>query len=77
MSSTRAIEEAIEDYALRHPEAADGVDGIRQWWLSDHAPRASRQQVDAALEHLVSTGRMEKLVLADGRVIYRRAPGAR
>lgn len=73
MATVHAIAQAIEEYAARHPEAADGTDGIRQWWLGERWRHEPLQRLDAALEHLVAAGRMEKLVLADGRVIYRTA----
>ena len=54
-------------------QAADGAEGIRQWWLAD-AP-VSRHALDMALQALVDDGRVIAVTAADGRVRYRWTAG--
>jgi len=44
--------EQILHYLVDHPDAADTVDGIRQWWLLEGEERSSAE-VRAVLERLV------------------------
>ena len=61
---------AISRYLTEHPQAADTVEGVHQWWLSEYDIRASRDKVLLALEDLVREGIIEKSGLHDGTVIY-------
>lgn len=62
------LEEALERYGTAHPDAADTVDGVRHWWLGD--PALSRDDVEAALEALVTRGLLDARRLPGGIVIY-------
>jgi hypothetical protein len=63
--------EAIEDYVLQHPDAADSEQGIAKWWLPAMGLQASAQEVADALESLQELGVIERKHLAGGRVVYR------
>ena len=63
--------EAIEDYLLQHPDAADSEQGIAKWWVPAMGVEASAQEVAVALETLRTLERIERKCLPGGRVIYR------
>ena len=67
--------EAIEDYLLQHPNAADSEQGIAKWWVPAMGLEASAQEVADALESLRGLGVLERKRLPGGRVVYR-ASGA-
>ena len=67
--------EAIEDYLLQHPDAADSEQGIAKWWVPAMGLDASEQEVADALESLRDLGLIERKHLPGGHVIYR-ASGA-
>jgi Fe2+ or Zn2+ uptake regulation protein len=68
------LENAINEYLLQHPQAADTVEGVFQWWLTEFAISASREKISQALENLVQRGVVEKSELHDGSAIYALAP---
>ena len=68
------LESAISEYLLRHPQAADTLEGVFQWWLGEYAISASREKISQALENLVQRGVVEKSELHDGSAIYALAP---
>lgn len=69
---TIAIAEIIDRYVSRHPNAADTLEGVRSWWIAHHQPRASLEDVQRALDHLVARGRLARVTLADGTTVYTR-----
>lgn len=62
----------IDRYLEAHPQAADSVEGIRQWWLTALGPQRSAL-VEAALGHLLVRGIVVREVMPDGTVLYGRA----
>ena len=68
------IARAIERYLAKHPNAADSLEGIRQWWLMRQRYEESAQQVQQALDQLLRAGAINKRVLSDGRVLYTGTP---
>ena len=68
--------ETILAYLDVHPDAADTVDGIRQWWLVAGAER-STADVQAALDLLVERGLVARVEQPGVAPVYRRAPGSR
>lgn len=69
--SNRELEQLLERYLAAHPNAADTVDGVRRWWLGD--PAIAPDDVEAALEALVTRGLLDKRRLPDGAAIYARS----
>lgn len=62
----------ITDYLEVHPDAADTIEGVIQWWLPPLAAGVSVATVQRALDELVSRGRIVRRVLVDGAVIFAR-----
>jgi hypothetical protein len=69
-----AVADIIERYVKEHPRAADTPAGIRTWWIERRGRPVSSAVVQQALDLLVAQGRLARTVLADGTVIYGRAP---
>lgn len=70
------ISEAIMDYFDSHPNAADSVTGIMQWWLPRSLSAPDAVEVEAALDRLVVAGRVRRSRLPDGTELYGRCPAA-
>lgn len=69
----RAAIDAIAAYLERWPHAADGEQGIAEWWLPSMGVRASQAEVHQALARLLDMKVVECATLPDGSVIYRAA----
>ena len=67
-----AVAGEIRRYLDAHPDAADTVDGVLQWWLPAASASVSRETVEHALDVLVGTGEIVRRIHADGTVIYGR-----
>lgn len=67
------IAEEIARYLSEHPDAADSLDGIRQWWLPRLRLQEAIAQIEEALEELVERGVVVRQDMPDGTVVYRRA----
>lgn len=63
----------IEAYLANNPNAADTIDGVARWWLAQQRYQQAHEDVQRALEYLVSEGIVTKTKIADGRVLYARA----
>lgn len=63
------IREAIRGYCAAHRHAADTVDGITRWWLTQLGPCAIAD-VQSALEELVEASLIARRTLPDGTVLY-------
>jgi hypothetical protein len=61
--------EAIANRFRENPHSSDSAEGIARWWL--RVPVSEWPRVRRALEILVSEGRLERIVAADGRERYR------
>lgn len=68
------IADVIERYITEHPRAADTPDGIRRWWVAPQRYGESLADVQSALGYLVERGRLARITVADGTVIYAGAP---
>ena len=60
----------IERYLAAHPLAADTVDGVRRWWLSEAVRDASVAEVEQALEVLEQRGVVIRRVVFGGSVMF-------
>jgi hypothetical protein len=63
----------IQRYLATHPDAADSVDGIRQWWLARMRLEETAMQVQQALDLLVVQGAVVERRMPDGSVLYESA----
>lgn len=62
----------IRRYLEEHPNAADTVQGIAQWWLDGGSNAAWLDTVARAVERLSAAGVTTRRMLRDGTVIYER-----
>lgn len=65
-----SIAAGIMDHLRKHPRAGDSVEGVARWWLKPPHDTVSVEQVEEALERLVTRGVLRRLVLANGAVLY-------
>lgn len=73
--SVGELRDALRGYIARHPNAADGLDGIRWWWLPPHLQGVTRERLHEALMDLVERNEMLCTALPDGTELYARAIG--
>lgn len=62
--------QAITDYFAKYPDAADSIDGIRQWWLGQLGLVRSTQQVREALDALCERQSVARTINQSGGIIY-------
>ncbi len=60
----------ILQYLQAHPDAGDTVEGIAEWWLTQHDANESEVLVEQALNHLVKQGLVKRHVLVEGTILY-------
>ncbi|WP_300450185.1 helix-turn-helix domain-containing protein [Accumulibacter sp.] len=72
--SLSQVVDAILRYLHRHPEAADTVDGVCEWWLPSHWS-VDGHLVEAALARLQAQGLVRRRENADRHVVYSRGGG--
>lgn len=66
------VAQEIRRYLDAHPDAADTLDGVVQWWLSPATATAGPETVRRALEKLAAAALIGTRVLVDGAVVYGR-----
>lgn len=71
------IEELLRRYLQAHPQANDSERGIREWWLRNTPRSYSAADVHEAIQRLVASGELAKLVLPDGQCTYASSGGSR
>ncbi len=64
------IQSEVLGYLDEQPNAADSIEGIRQWWLLQRMAKYSLGRVQQAVEELETAQLIERHTLADGRVVY-------
>lgn len=62
---------AIKRYLQDHPDSADTVDGVAEFWLTRQRVRETRVVVSEALKRLTASGAVHEVRNVDGRVIYK------
>jgi Fe2+ or Zn2+ uptake regulation protein len=65
------LKDEILKYLGAHPQAADTVEGIANWWLPRQRYEEEIQKVQQALDDLVERGLVTKTTLADGTTLYK------
>ena len=63
--------EAVQSYLSKRPNAKDTLKGIHGWWLPKEL-NCTQEELQAVLDHMVSTGTLERIVNTSGGAIYRR-----
>lgn len=64
------IERSLLIYLRGHPQAADTLDGIVEWWLPLQRYETARLHIERTLEKLVIDGTLRRDLLRDGAVLY-------
>ncbi|MEO5829108.1 MAG: hypothetical protein ABIQ36_00910 [Rhodanobacter sp.] len=57
-------------YLRSHPQAADTLHGIVNWWLPRQRLETGRQRIEHVLGELVNAGLLRRDQLPDGEVLY-------
>lgn len=63
--------DAIKRYLKKHPQAADTLEGIVNWWLLRQRYEIAEEVVNKALEVLVEQGTVAKMNPKGSKPIYR------
>ena len=66
------IKTEVLGYLEEHPDAADSVEAIQQWWLLQRVSRFSRERIQKALDQLVEAHLVDRRRLSDGHEVYKR-----
>lgn len=66
----KVIAEQILKYLEDHPNAADSVKGISDWWLHKQWRMDKSEKIEKALDYLTVQGNIYKTVIPNGDVIY-------
>lgn len=64
------IEEAVLSYLGRHPQAADTLEGIANWWLPRQRYVTAQARIEAVLQQLVLQGELQVRQLPNGAALY-------
>ena len=69
---TRALCDCLRRYLDSHPDAADSLSGIRQWWLPAPFDQVALDELRRALAQLVASGEVQCSTLPDKSELYTR-----
>ena len=67
------LQESLKRYLEQHPDAADGLEGIRRWWLTEELRATPIETLRQELALLVASGEIRLSILPDGTELYARA----
>jgi Fe2+ or Zn2+ uptake regulation protein len=70
-SDIAQMAEAIKRYLQQHPQAADTLDGVVNWWLLRQRYETATSIVGKALNQLVEQGELTTITTTGGKTIYR------
>jgi hypothetical protein len=65
------LADAIRQYLVKHPDAADTVEGVVNWWLVRQRYENTVKMVGQALELLVKQGELTKIQHRGSPPIYK------
>jgi|GEM_PF-2485073 len=68
-----SLQASLRRYLEQYPDAADGPEGIRQWWLAEELRMTPIGILREALKALVASGEMQFSILPDGTELYARS----
>lgn len=57
-------------YLIKHPQAKDTIEGINRWWLTQAHSMLSIDDVQEAVDFLVSRGWMERKTIGSSGDVY-------
>jgi hypothetical protein len=69
--SVTEVARQIRRYLEANPDASDGIDGIRDFWIGGYPIPKTDEVLLSALEELVTSGVLRPVSLPGGRVVYR------
>jgi len=69
-ASSTEIEDAVILYLRNHPDAADTLDGIVDWWLPQQRYETARSRIEHVLGRLVAAGLLRRDNLPGGGDLY-------
>lgn len=69
-SLSQGVCAAIRDYLASHPDAADSVEGIRQWWLPHTLGHVPPEVLSQVLDRMVRRAELSRVRLPDGQDLY-------
>ena len=64
------LQQSIVHYLHSHPHAADTLEGITQWWLTESEPGVTPPMIQEALDKLIAGGKISCDVLGGGTMLY-------
>ena len=64
------VAKEINQYLADHPNAADSLEGVVNWWLARQRYTKATDIVQQALEHLVNEGVVKKVVRKGNKPVY-------
>jgi hypothetical protein len=64
------LRECLRRYLEEHPDAADSLPGIRQWWLPKRLHDVTLEELEAAIAQLVDSGEIQRKKLPDSSELY-------
>ena len=67
------VADDIQKYLQYHPNAADTLEGITKWWVSQICVEEAVEVIAKALEILERQGKVTKTVMVGGKEIYSRS----
>lgn len=68
----KSVADTIHRYLSSYPEASETVEGIARWWLARQRYNDSIELVQTALDFLESEGKVKRIQVSKGTVLYRR-----
>lgn len=71
--ATDYVAREIERYLAEHPQAADTLEGVLDWWIWRQRLQVGGEQVRQALERLVAEGKVDCSTGPDGRMVFSRS----
>ena len=70
VSDEGEIRRSVLAYLHGHPQAADTLRGIVNWWLPKQRYEIGCQRIEHVLADLVAAGLLHRECLPDGEVLY-------
>lgn len=64
------VERSVLAYLRQHPQAADTLRGIVNWWLPLQRYESGCEHIEHALGRMVAEGLLHRDRLPDGEVLY-------
>jgi len=70
-SDLAELHDVIVDYLQNNPNAADSLEGILNYWVPQAYRKIDRATIEQVLEQLMDEGKVQKVGLADGSILFR------